>query len=192
MLLRSQTGAVVSLTTGERQALRWLSAVIMAGAGFRLASHWQHRADADPVAAEALSRQLLAVDSAQRASGAGRRRSGGAGVRSGRRRGSGGQGGTVAADPVGESGGRSEADREQQPRLAEVVDVDRADSSTLERLPRIGPALASRIVADRGARGPFGSIEALQRVRGIGPKLANGLRSRVTFSATPRPSSVQR
>jgi competence protein ComEA len=72
------------------------------------------------------------------------------------------------------------------------VDLDRADASTMERLPRIGPALAARIVADRVAHGPFGSLEGLQRVRGIGPGLARRLDSLVTFSGTPRPSSVHR
>jgi competence protein ComEA len=70
------------------------------------------------------------------------------------------------------------------------VDVDRADSAALDRLPRIGPALASRIIADRVKRGAFGSIEGLMRVRGIGPKLGDGLRPHVTFSGTPRPSPV--
>jgi competence protein ComEA len=72
------------------------------------------------------------------------------------------------------------------------VDLDRADVQALERLPRIGPALAARIVDDRKSNGPYGSLEELQRVRGIGPKLAAVLRAHVTFSASPRPSSVQR
>jgi competence protein ComEA len=72
------------------------------------------------------------------------------------------------------------------------VDLDLADSAALERLPRIGPALAARIVADRQGRGPFGSLEALQRVRGIGPKVAASLAALVTFSGNPRPSAVQR
>ena len=72
------------------------------------------------------------------------------------------------------------------------MDVDLVDATELERLPRIGPALAARIVADRAAKGPYGSIEELQRVRGIGPKLAQLLRAHVTFSGKPRPSSVPR
>ncbi|HYW49515.1 MAG TPA: helix-hairpin-helix domain-containing protein [Gemmatimonadaceae bacterium] len=70
------------------------------------------------------------------------------------------------------------------------MDVDVADSALLERLPRIGPALAARIVADRNQRGPFGSLIELQRVRGIGPKLAAGLASTVTFSGIRRPLAV--
>ena len=36
-------------------------------------------------------------------------------------------------------------------------------------LPGIGPVLAERIVADRHKNGAFGTLEALQRVPGIGP-----------------------
>jgi competence protein ComEA len=51
----------------------------------------------------------------------------------------------------------------------ERVDLDRASAAELTRLPRIGPALAARIVADREARGPFGSLEGVRRVPGMGP-----------------------
>jgi len=70
----------------------------------------------------------------------------------------------------------------------EVVDVDRAEADELERLPRVGPALASRIVDDRSANGPFGSLEGLSRVSGIGPGLIRGLERKVVFSGVPRPS----
>jgi competence protein ComEA len=72
------------------------------------------------------------------------------------------------------------------------VDVDRASAAELERLPRIGPALARRIVADRDSLGPFGSLEALQTVKGIGPAVAAVLAPHVTFSGTPRPLGVER
>lgn len=75
--------------------------------------------------------------------------------------------------------------------LAGPVDVDRADSATLDLLPGIGPALAARIVADRELNGPFGSLDALQRVRGIGPALAKRLEPVVTFSAAGRRSSLE-
>jgi len=70
----------------------------------------------------------------------------------------------------------------------EVVDVDRADAAELERLPRVGPALASRIVDDRSQKGPFGSLEALSRVSGVGPGMIRGLERKVVFSGVPRPS----
>lgn len=60
-----------------------------------------------------------------------------------------------------------------------TVDLDRADAVDLELLPGIGPALAARIVADRAANGPFGSPEALRRVRGVGPAIVEGIRPHV-------------
>jgi competence protein ComEA len=62
----------------------------------------------------------------------------------------------------------------------ERVDVDRAPADELQRLPRVGPALARRIVEER-ARGPFGSLGALRRVTGVGPRLLRDLESHVTF-----------
>jgi competence protein ComEA len=63
------------------------------------------------------------------------------------------------------------------------VDIDRASAKEIEALPRIGPALAARIVTEREANGPFASLEALdKRVKGIGPALAAAIRPFVTFS----------
>ncbi len=51
------------------------------------------------------------------------------------------------------------------------VDLNRATAAELELLPGIGPALAGRIEADRGANGPYASVEDLSRVPGVGPAL---------------------
>lgn len=75
---------------------------------------------------------------------------------------------------------------------AAPLDLDRATAAEIERLPRIGPVLAARIVADRDSLGPFGSLEGLMRVRGIGPATARVLASYVTFSLSPRPSGADR
>ena len=183
----------MALTTSEKSALHWLTAVAVLGSGAKLYRHWRHSDDATPVAAEALSRQLVAVDSAQRA---GKRNKS---ARSRSANGSGGRRVRGALDS-GSSNDGAEAprsasgavrSRRELPRLG-PVDVDASDSAALERLPRIGPALAARIVADRNANGPYGSLAGLQRVRGIGPKLAELLGPHVTFSGTPRPSLVQR
>jgi len=64
----------------------------------------------------------------------------------------------------------------------ERIDLDRAGAEDLVRLPRIGPALAARIVAYRDEHGPFGSLEALDRVPGIGPTLLAALRPHAAFS----------
>jgi len=70
-----------------------------------------------------------------------------------------------------------------RPLLAgERIDVDRADVSEITRLPRVGPALAQRIVAWRTEHGPFGSLNRLDSVSGVGPKLLDAIRPFVSFS----------
>jgi len=68
------------------------------------------------------------------------------------------------------------------PPFVAVIDLNHADEATLIRLPGIGPALARRIVAYRNLHGPFSQLEALQRVKGIGPVLGEGLRPYVSLS----------
>lgn len=60
-----------------------------------------------------------------------------------------------------------------------VVDLNTADEGALESLPRIGPALAERIIAWRDEHGPFRSVDDLLAVPGIGEKLLSGLRDGV-------------
>ena len=62
------------------------------------------------------------------------------------------------------------------------IDIDRADVTEITRLPRVGPALAQRIVAWRTAHGPIGRLERLDSVPGVGPHLLEALRPFVTFS----------
>lgn len=63
---------------------------------------------------------------------------------------------------------------EQLAALGQPVDVNRAALAELESLPRIGPALARRIVEGR----PYIDVDALERVRGIGPATLRRLRNR--------------
>ena len=63
----------------------------------------------------------------------------------------------------------------------ERIDVDRVPARELMRLPRVGPALAKKIVADRDANGPFGSLSGLDRVPGVGAGLLEGLEGKVVF-----------
>lgn len=65
----------------------------------------------------------------------------------------------------------------------ERIDLDRASAEELARLPRVGPALAARLVAYREEHGPYGSLEALDRVPGIGPTLLAAIRPHAAFSA---------
>ncbi len=61
------------------------------------------------------------------------------------------------------------------------INVNTASPEELEALPGIGPTLARRIVQERSTRGPFKSIEDLQRVKGIGPAKAAKLAPYVEF-----------
>lgn len=67
----------------------------------------------------------------------------------------------------------------------EPVDLDRASEREIDLLPRVGPALARRLVAHRDSFGPFGSLEALGRVKGFGPATRKRLSPLVTFSGRP-------
>ena len=50
------------------------------------------------------------------------------------------------------------------------VNINTAGEAELVKLPRIGPAIAKRIITFRNKNGPFKSIEDLQQVKGIGKK----------------------
>jgi competence protein ComEA len=81
------------------------------------------------------------------------------------------------------------AERIGRPLAAgQSVDVDAAGAGELTRLPRIGPALAARIVEDRRVRGPFGSLEELSRVSGIGRVVLEAITPYARFSGRVGPS----
>ncbi len=60
-----------------------------------------------------------------------------------------------------------------------VIDLNTADQTALETLPRIGPALAQRIIEWRAENGRFRSVDDLLAVPGIGEKLLAGVREKV-------------
>ena len=68
------------------------------------------------------------------------------------------------------------------------VDLDRADVTEITRLPRVGPALAQRIVAWRTAHGPFGGLARFDSVPGVGPSLLETVRAFVMFSGAIPPA----
>ncbi len=61
-----------------------------------------------------------------------------------------------------------------------TVNLNTADQAALETLPRIGPALAQRIIDWRDENGRFRSVDDLLAVPGIGEKLLAGVREKVT------------
>lgn len=62
---------------------------------------------------------------------------------------------------------------------ARRVDLNAASAAELEALPGIGPAKAQAIVEHR-AREPFKTPDDLRKVKGIGDKLYDSLRDRIT------------
>jgi competence protein ComEA len=63
------------------------------------------------------------------------------------------------------------------------IDVNRASEEELQRLPGVGPKMAQRIVAER-VKKRFESVDDLRRVSGIGPKTLERLRPFVTVDGT--------
>lgn len=62
------------------------------------------------------------------------------------------------------------------------LDINSASAAELAALPGIGEVLARRIVDYRTANGPFGAVEDLLSVSGIGEKKLAELEGRITAS----------
>lgn len=167
-------------TPAERRALLFLTAVGLLGAGVRVARAVGERPPVPAAAERAVAAQQAAIDrAAQRRDSARRERE---------RRRSRGWGEARQAERDAKAGRPRARSAPATGGLPDrPVDVDVATAAELERLPRIGPALAARIVADRDSLGAFGSLRGLERVRGVGPAMLEALAPHVTFSGTPRP-----
>lgn len=61
------------------------------------------------------------------------------------------------------------------------ISLNSAGQSDLESLPGVGPVLAKRILDWRTSHGAFGSLEELQNVPGIGPKVFANLATYLTL-----------
>lgn len=61
------------------------------------------------------------------------------------------------------------------------VDINTATRAELQTLPGIGPAFAERIIRHRQQYGPFGKIEDIMNVKGIGPKRFEKIKDRITI-----------
>ncbi|HUQ99889.1 MAG TPA: helix-hairpin-helix domain-containing protein [Gemmatimonadaceae bacterium] len=85
---------------------------------------------------------------------------------------------------------RKKKEQKAPPKPSGKVDLDVATEQEIESLKHIGPTMAKRIVADRDSFGPFGSMDGLTRVKGIGPSMVAKLDSTVTFSLFPRPTNT--
>jgi competence protein ComEA len=65
---------------------------------------------------------------------------------------------------------------------ARPVDLNTADSATLETVPGIGKSLSQRILAFREKNGPFQSVDDLLKVQGVGEKSIQKLRPYLTVA----------
>jgi competence protein ComEA len=63
-----------------------------------------------------------------------------------------------------------------------VVNINTATAEELQLLPRIGPALAERIIAFRETNGKFEKAAELVAVKGIGEKSLDSLRPYIVTS----------
>lgn len=61
-----------------------------------------------------------------------------------------------------------------------MININTATAAELESLPGIGPTYAQRIIEYREQNGPFGRIEEIKQVRGIGEATFEGLKDQIT------------
>ena len=66
--------------------------------------------------------------------------------------------------------------------VIEKVDINSADELQLETLPGVGPKMALRITEYRKVNGGFKSVDDLQNVKGIGPRLLEKIKPLVKVS----------
>lgn len=59
------------------------------------------------------------------------------------------------------------------------ISINTASTEQLSTLPGIGPAMAERIISFRTENGLFQTLEDLQKVKGIGPRLFEKLKDRI-------------
>lgn len=83
---------------------------------------------------------------------------------------------------VGEASGGADASGAPGPAAGgqQLVNLNTATAAELASLPRIGEALAARIIAWRDANGRFTAVDDLSAVEGIGTKTLDGLRDSAT------------
>jgi DNA uptake protein ComE-like DNA-binding protein len=162
-------------TANERKALAFLAIVALSGTTVRI---WRASESADASGEAGLAQQIHRVDSVRD------RRHERPAERLPRSRSA-----LTRSSPQSSPSLSPQFPPQSPPQSPPLVDLDEATASQIEALPGIGPAIAKRIIMDRDTAGPFGSLGALCRVRGIGPATVKRLAPMVTFSAAPSPVS---
>lgn len=67
-------------------------------------------------------------------------------------------------------------------RQSDKLNINRANAAELEDLPGLGPALAQRIIDYRETQGMFTSEEDIKSVKGIGDKIFEKIKDKITVS----------
>jgi comEA protein len=62
----------------------------------------------------------------------------------------------------------------------ERININTASLEELQKLPRIGPKIAQRVIDYRKANGDFKKIEEIMKVKGIGEKTFNRFKDMIT------------
>lgn len=163
-------------TKAERRALAVVAAIAALGVVARVVRSKQARPAPTSAEVLALDAQIERVREARGAAKSGTGRS-----KSARR--------TSSPDS---SPTRRASQTPREVKARPPVDLDTAGLTTIEGLPWIGPSLAARILESRERCGPFGSIQALTRVYGIGEGVAKRLEPHVTFSTSSSPMDAAR
>jgi comEA protein len=63
------------------------------------------------------------------------------------------------------------------------ININTASLDELQKLPRVGPQVAQRIIDYRKEHGNFRKIEEIMKVRGIGERTFNQLKDLITVGA---------
>jgi len=138
------------LTPGEKRALLLLIAALLIGSGYRWYQHRRPVAGVAITAEDSAAVQHIRQAFFDRNSGA----------------------------PEVKTHSVSPAESERT-IVNGLLDLNRADRASLEKLPGIGAVLAGRILDLRRKKGRFKNIDELLEVRGIGEKKLKAIRSRV-------------
>lgn len=64
----------------------------------------------------------------------------------------------------------------------DLININTADETELQKLYRVGPAIAKRIVEYRTQNGKFQTIEDIKKVRGIGQKTFEKMKDKITVN----------
>lgn len=68
----------------------------------------------------------------------------------------------------------------------EKININSADAQQLTQLAKVGPAVAQKIVEYREAHGPFKTPEDLLQVKGVGPKILELNKDRISVGGEAR------